>query len=163
MNYFISRWEKQTLKARALIGENGPKIAIFVNALLLCFVGLIYVLCLPSQVQGGDTGEMAANPYAGRLLHPPGFPVFYWLARFATHVLPLDSVFTRGALLSVFTSLASLALLLSWKKVGPRLGLALTLAVSPTFWHYSVLPEVFLVQMPFLVAFLLLLEKERFL
>ena len=122
------------------------KSPFFVNASFLLMIAILYLYCMPHNVQGGDTGEMAANPYAGRLLHPPGFPVFYWLARFATHVVPFESVYARAGMLSLLASLVSLSLLLSWRKLGPSFVIVLVLAGNKTFWHYSMVPEVFLLQ-----------------
>ncbi len=124
--------------------------------LLLALAGLaaIFFFRLPSTVQNHDSGELVANSYGLNVLHPPGFPLYLWLQHFWTQLLPVGSVFWRAALLNLIFSLGALAVV-GWRIHRSALGAAcivLPLAFSKTFWAYSLLPEVFMLNLVLLAS-----------
>ncbi len=119
------------------------------------FLGLaiFYVVMAPSTVQFGDTSEFATNGHLFRLSHPPGYPLFSILLWLFTNLIPFGTVFFKSALLQIILSIGNLIVL---KKVslyrGPIiLVLILSLALGRLYWRYSLLPDVFMLNL-FLVS-----------
>jgi hypothetical protein len=114
---------------------------------------VLYFKGLPSTVQTLDTGELVASAYRLHVAHPPGFPVFIWLQFLATHLLPFGTVFWKASFATAIFSLASLALL----SVSARSALflftcVLPLAFSRIYWEYSLLPDVFMLNVLLMTA-----------
>lgn len=111
----------------------------------LAATAVLYAVCLPVTVQSGDSGEMVSNAFSGAVLHPPGFPAYYWLLRLFTHTVPHESVFARGAIcVAAFSLLAQFTLQRLGKHAFSALLAALLLATNEFFWRYSLLPDVFM-------------------
>ena len=133
-----------------LFRPKSPKLVLLIEYFALALLGVLYFYCLPVTVQGGDTGEMATNPYYFRLTHPPGFPVYFWIQRLFTHAFPFFSLFKRSAFFSLLTALVCFHGLFKNSRPKDFLQIGLTILVVFGFatthlvWKFSVLPEVFL-------------------
>ena len=117
-------------------------------------LGIYFISVAPSTVQFGDTSEFAANGHLHRVSHPPGYPLFTYLIWLATHLIPFGSIFFRASVLQILLSLGSLILFRNTSKISAPLVLILllSLAFGRLFWRYSLLPDVFMLNL-FLVAF----------
>jgi hypothetical protein len=107
----------------------------------------------PTTVQFGDTSEFATNGHLFRLSHPPGYPLFTLLLWLFTNLIPFGTVFFKSALLQIILSIGNLIVL---KKVAHYRGpiiitLILSLAFGRLYWRYSLLPDVFMLNL-FLVS-----------
>lgn len=125
---------------------------------------LLYFFRMPMAVQGGDTGELVTNSYLLKLLHPPGFPVYFWLQWLFTHFIPWGTVFYKGSMLSLASSIFCLVFLQN--KAGTKNSAILIfiflslLGLNSVYSQYSILPDVFLLQGPFILLFLHFSEKK---
>jgi hypothetical protein len=112
---------------------------------LLILVAIAYIKSLPSTVQTLDTGELVASAYRLHVAHPPGFPVFVWLQFLATHLIPFGTVFWKASFATAVFSLAALALFAYARKSALFFfACVLPLAFSRVYWEYSLLPDVFM-------------------
>lgn len=119
----------------------------------LLTVAVVYWLCLPSTVQTLDTGEVVASAFARTVPHPPGFPLYIWLQHIFIHVFAIGTVFWRAALFTMLLSVASLALMTRFTRGRLYFWICLIpLAMWAPYWRYSVLPDVFSLNLFFLVA-----------
>ncbi len=115
-------------------------------------------------MQGGDGGELLVVAARGGVAHAPGYPLWTLLARgFAA--LPVGTVAFRVTLLSALCAAGAAALVCRWalgKGASPTaaMGGALALGLSPTFWRWGGVPEVF--ALGALMAALLLVARRPF-
>jgi hypothetical protein len=140
----------------------GPLLALAAFAL--------YVRTLAPGLLPGDSAEFQMAAWLGGLAHPTGYPLYLILGWLWTHILPLRSPAYRMNLFSAFWSAATVGLLyLLLLRVGKRVArpaarwptliavlLALTFAVTPTFWSQATRTEVYALN-SFLITSLLLL------
>ncbi|MEK7581356.1 MAG: DUF2723 domain-containing protein [Patescibacteria group bacterium] len=114
-----------------------------------------------------DSAEFALCTHFWGLCHPPGFPLYVFLGKIFTTVWPWGSVIYRANLFSaIFGALIILMVYLTLKslKVDSKIAilLSLILAVSATFWEFSISADVFTFG-AFLVAgsFYLAINQKR--
>ena len=124
------------------------------------------------SVPGGDSGELLAEACALGVAHPPGYPLFLYLARASMALLPasLGSPAHRANLGCCALGAAAGALLHAASarlaaRLAPRLpawfvqcvcaGAALAWGLSPLIWLYHIGAEVFALSNFFVAALLL--------
>jgi len=140
----------------------------------------VYVFTLAPIVAFGDSGELMTAAYTLGVAHPPGYPLWLLLAKFFS-LLPIGPIAYRINLMSALLDAGAVGILtlvisrtlpsvctrvISHEAFeSPVAGLiagsaaataALTLAFSPTFWHQSVIGEVYALN-NFIVCLLLLM------
>jgi 4-amino-4-deoxy-L-arabinose transferase-like glycosyltransferase len=108
---------------------------------------LLYFLTAARDIVVGDTPELITAAATIGIAHPPGYPLFTMLGHIFS-LLPFGSIAFRINLLSVVCdSLAvGVVYLTATRLVRCRIAAAiaaLTLAVNPTFWEWSLAAEVF--------------------
>lgn len=129
----------------------------FSSWLFLLPVAVFYFACLPSTVQGGDTGELVAAAFARLVAHPPGYPLWIWGQNLWLHMIPVGSVFWRAAFLNSLFSLSALALLCGFYSPSLSLWIVLPFIVfAPSFVEAAILPDVFALHALLVVAISLL-------
>ena len=106
--------------------------------IVITVITVIYLLTLPSGIGLGDSGTLAAAAANWGIPHPPGFPSWILLAHWFTY-LPWGTVAQKLALVSVFASVGTLALVMRMAGVVP----ALLLAFSYGFWSQAVNVETY--------------------
>ncbi len=132
--------------------------AIFLAPLLF-----LYIFCLSPYVQYGDSGELVANAYHLRTIHPPGYPLYGIVYHFLMKAIPFGSIFYKASLVTALFGYLSLILLyVSTRKRLIDLMLIYLLGTSETFWRYCVLPDVFSLNCLFISIFLLVYVRPEF-
>ena len=135
-----------------------PKRAFAAPLLVSLVLGGMYAATL---LRGpGHSGDTAEFQLAGRVLgtsHPPGNPGYLLLNHAFTHVFPLGSVASRANLLSALFAVGAALFLYAglrrldvpgrWAAVA-----ALTFGLTPTWWRYSVVAEVYTLHVLFVAA-----------
>ncbi|XP_061600425.1 protein O-mannosyl-transferase TMEM260 isoform X2 [Cololabis saira] len=111
-------------------------------------VSALYVPCVQRTVPGGDSGELITTACELGVAHPPGYPVFTLLARFAMCLLPSFSpAHSVNLMCSLLGAAACGCLCLTvCKLAGPGPGAVLAggvFAVSRLSWQWSMVAEVF--------------------
>ena len=145
------------------------------GALILTFAAaILYFLTAARDIVVGDTPELITAAATLGVAHPPGYPLFTILGHLFT-LLPFGSIPFRVNLLSVMCdSLAvGVVYLIAERLARSRTAAAiaaLTLAVNPTFWEWSLAAEVFPLNNLLAAVLVLLLvvwheepERSRFL
>ncbi|MCL4390558.1 MAG: DUF2723 domain-containing protein [Patescibacteria group bacterium] len=109
---------------------------------------LVYFLMIaPSVAPQADSGELVTAAYTLGIPHPPGYPLYTFVAHFFT-LLPWGSVAWRVNLFSALTQAAAVSVLfllifqLTKNRLTALAG-SLILAFSYTFWLYGLVAEVF--------------------
>ncbi len=108
---------------------------------------LIYLLTLAPTVTGEDSGELIGAAYSLGVPHPPGYPVWTFLAHLFTW-LPIGAVGWRVNLLSACCAAGTVSLLtllgigLTRNRGAAVLG-ALCFAFSRVFWEHALIAEVY--------------------
>jgi|GEM_PF-2297398 len=138
--------------------------------LVILPIFLLYVLtCSHAPNLAGDSPEMVGGAYSLGILHPPGYPTYTLIGYLFTH-LPFGSIAFRlnffSALIHTLTLLFLFVILL--KITASRSASALTvfiLGVSPLFWFYSLIAEVFPLNDFFAVMLIMvaILSRDRWL
>ncbi len=106
--------------------------------IIIIFITVIYLLTLPSAIGLGDSGLLAGAAASLGVPHPPGFPSYVLLGHLFT-ALPWGSVASRLGLISVFSSLGTIWIVM--RLAG--LPAALFLAFSYSFWSQAVNVETY--------------------
>ena len=142
-----------------------PLRALWPGALLTAGVAfVIYLATLQRSLPTGDSGELLAAAWSLGVAHPPGYPLYTLLGFIVTH-LSFGNPALAMNLLSAALDAAAVGVVfiliarLNWALAGDqgseanhgnrRLSLvvagtaSLSLAVSPQFWSYSLVAEVF--------------------
>jgi len=132
-----------------------PWVALSVG--LISF--MVYLRTLQPTVGGGDSGEFIAVLFKNGIAHPPGYPLYFLLAKTFTHLLPLGAFAWRVNLFSALCSSLTAAVLLLFvrKWSGSLLAGILSaglFAFSPLVWSYSTTAEVFALNNLLTVSFL---------
>lgn len=124
--------------------KKNSKIDLFYYLALFAIL-LIYIGHAPFSVQTGDSGELSAAAYRLLVAHPPGYPLWVWVNHLWISVVSISTVFFSFSLLNILIALSTL-LLIGRQITDPfvRIFAVLTLGLSPIFWRYSELPEVFI-------------------
>lgn len=176
-------------KARNLLRKVGQFVSSFIDRLYLStppyrltrgdwltaalvvlpFLVLYLFTCSHAPNLAGDSPEMIGGAYSLGILHPPGYPTYTLVGYLFTH-LPLGSIAFRLNLFSVIIHTFTLFLLfvVLVKMTASRSASALTvfiLGVSPLFWFYSLVAEVFPLNDFFAILLILvaMLARERWL
>lgn len=127
-----------------------------VAAALTLVLGAVYgATLLPGAGYSGDTAEMQ---FSGRFLcvtHPTGYPTYLLLNHAFSFLVPVGSLAFRANLLSaVFAVLTCLVLRRLLLRLGTRetvaAATALAFGVTPTFWRFSLVAEVYTLHALFL-------------
>ena len=115
-------------------------------------VFLLYLYCAtPGLSAYRDSGDMAASAWTLGVAHPPGYPLYLLLGRIWTGLLAWGGVAYRLHALSALAGAAAAALV-AWIVAGsgtdrPSLfaaaAAAALLALSPAFWHLSLVSEMY--------------------
>ena len=117
------------------------------SVLVFATAWALYASCCGWTVQGGDAGEFMVLAAGGGVAHPPGYPLFVAALRLFG-LLPLESVPFKASLAAATFAAAAVTLLEdSVRRLTghPFAGLvaAMALGLSPTFWRYATVAEVF--------------------
>ena len=118
-----------------------PSVAVFAVALFLYGSGCAWT------VQGGDAGEFMTLAVQGGVAHPPGYPLFV-VALKLFGMLPFGNAAFKASVAASFFAAMALALLQdSVQRLTGRplagVAAAVALGLSPTFWRYATVAEVF--------------------
>jgi 4-amino-4-deoxy-L-arabinose transferase-like glycosyltransferase len=108
---------------------------------------LLYVLTAARDIVVGDTPELITAAVTLGVPHPPGYPLFTMLGHLFS-LLPFGPVPFRVNLLAVTCDALTVAVIfftaLRLSRSRPAAAItALTLAVIPAFWRWSLVAEVF--------------------
>jgi hypothetical protein len=108
---------------------------------------LLYFLTAARDIVVGDTPELITAAVTLGVAHPPGYPLFTILGHLFS-LLPLGPIPFRVNLLSVVCDSITIGLIyfIAVRLVQSRIAAAiaaLTLAVNPVFWKWSLAAEVF--------------------
>ncbi|MBN2388334.1 MAG: DUF2723 domain-containing protein [Anaerolineales bacterium] len=139
------------------------------DALLASLLGAgslaLYVRTLAPGLLYGDSGELQTVVYSLGMTHPTGYPVYILLGRLFT-LLPDGDPAWRVNLFSAFLGALTVTciflivrLLVGWRLAAVTA--ALTLAVTPLFWYFSVIAELYVPACAFLAGVLLFLLLWR--
>lgn len=134
-------------------------------ALSLAFF-LLYLLTVSHHPNiAGDSPEMIGTCYSLGIMHPPGYPTYTMLGYLVTHI-PVGSIAFRLNALSSLLHALTLGLLFAvlMKTTRHRAASAVTAAaigVSPLFWFYSLVAEVFPLNDLFAVLLILVAIRAR--
>ena len=138
-------------------------IAIF----YLC-VGIVLSLFSSRFIFGGDSAEFSAIAHTWSIPHPPGYPLYSFLANCITHIIPIGTIPWRTSLLSIIpTVLAAYVLfkILTHLKVKTILSLLTSFLYIVLFpvWEYALVPEVFALNsfLITLITYLLLIYNKN--
>jgi uncharacterized membrane protein len=121
------------------------------DAFLASLLGLgslaLYVRTLAPGLLYGDSGEFQTLAYSLGMSHPTGYPVYILLARLFT-LLPLGDPAWRVNLFSAVLGALTIAcvylimrMLSGWRLAA--VAAALTLAITPLFWYFSIITELY--------------------
>jgi len=133
------------------------------DAFLASLLGLgslaLYVRTLAPGLLYGDSGEFQTLAYSLGMSHPTGYPVYILLARLFT-LLPLDDPAWRVNLFSAVLGALTIAcvylimrMLSGWRLAA--VAAALTLAITPLFWYFSIITELYVPACAFLSGVIL--------
>ena len=126
----------------------------------------LYVATLAPTILAGDGGEFQFVPYLLGVAHPTGYPLYILLGWLWSHLLPVGDVAYRMNLFSAFWAAWAVALLYPTTRILLRQAftflpplldrplsilVAVTFAVTPTFWSQAVIAEVYGLHMFFIV------------
>ncbi len=116
--------------------------------IFLISVGLIYIHNVTRDIYSGDVGDIVTSACTWGVPHPTGYPLITFLGNILCHTITFIPPVTRVALISVFASLATVALIAHFayretKNIFIALVTASVLAFSHLFWFHAEIPEVF--------------------
>jgi hypothetical protein len=148
-----------------------PPVVVWVGvALGLLALGL-YLVTLDTSLPTGDSGELISAAAVLGVAHPPGYPLFTLLGRFAL-LFPIGSPALRVNAVSALLDAAAVSVVYfaihavleesgdrsraGWNAVVAAAFGALLLAFSSTFWAYATVAEVFPLNDLFAASLLLL-------
>lgn len=124
------------------------------------FFQIFYLIFQTSTIYGGDAGDLVATSFVGGVAHPPGFPLYSFLGYLA-HFVPYSTPAWRVALLSSITISIALTLITHFMyRITHSFWIgflsAATLGSTYVIWLYSIVPEVFMMNVMFLSILLVL-------
>lgn len=152
----MATWQYPTVE-----GRGGSTKAILLLALAY---SLFYLMTLSRSLQGGDSGEFLVVAHRGSVAHPPGYPLYGLLGR-AIAWLPLGNPATSVSVLSALCGVAAVVLLfLALRRWGCSLHVSWICAaffgLTPIFWRYAGVAEVFSLAAALAAALLWLAGRE---
>ena len=138
---------------------------IRLDGALACLLGLsgllLYVRTLAPGLLYGDSGELQTVVYSLGMTHPTGYPVYILLGRLFT-LLPVGDPAWRVNLFSAVLGALTVAniylivrILSGWRLAA--IIAAIPLAVTPLFWYFSVIAELYVPACAFLSGVFLVL------
>lgn len=129
--------------------------------ILLLITGLTYLKLQTTSIYGGDAGDLVAAAFVKGIPHPPGYPLYTAVGHILTRFSFSTPAFDVGLLSSIPSAFTVLFVFLIAKKLTKNkqasIIAALTLVFSYLFWLYSIVPEVFSLNLFFMSAILYLL------
>lgn len=139
------------------------------DAALASLLGLgsltLYIRTLAPGLLYGDSGEFQTVVYSLGMTHPTGYPIYVLFGRLFT-LLPLGDPAWRVNLFSAVLGALTVAnvclmvrLLSGWRIAAATA--AITLTVTPLFWYFSVIAELYIPACAFLSTVLLFLLLWR--
>jgi hypothetical protein len=130
-------------------GETGLLRGLIAQASLILVLGGVYVQSLlPGAGHSHDTAEAQFSVPLLCVTHPTGYPTYLLLGHAFSRLVPFGTPAYRANLLSaVFGILTCLVVRRLLRRLGARELVAWAIAVAfgltPTFWRYSVVAEVY--------------------
>ena len=125
----------------------------------------LYIRTLAPGLLYGDSGEFQTVVYSLGMTHPTGYPIYVLFGRLFT-MLPLGDPAWRVNLFSAVLGALTVAnvylmvrMLSGWRIAAATA--AITLAVTPLFWYFSVITELYIPACAFLSGVLLFLLLWR--
>lgn len=127
--------------------ERPHKANRLASLLVMAGLGVLYWITASRSIQGGDSGEFLTIALEGGVAHPPGYPLYVMLSRLFGE-LPLVNPALSVSLLSAACGVATVGVLyaaLTRWGLGDQAALMAicVFAISPLFWRYTGVPEVF--------------------
>ena len=146
----------------SILAERNSKPWIGAVAVMLA-AAVLYFLTAARDIVVGDSPELIASAAVLGVPHAPGYPLFAMLG-YLFSLLPFGSVAFRVNLLSVACDVATVGLIYfcAWRLTKSQLAAAIAalfLAVTSTFWEWSLATEVFSLNNLFAATLILLLIK----
>jgi hypothetical protein len=143
-------------------------VATFVvGAVVVGFAFLLYFMTAARDIVVGDTPELITAAVTLGVPHPPGYPLFTMLGHLFS-LLPLGPIPFRVNLLAVTCDALTVGIvyLTAWRLCANRMAAAiaaLVLAVTPIFWAWSIVTDVFPLNnlLASLLIYLLVMWRER--
>src|SRR5215831_11111912 len=137
------------------------------GAAVTAAAGVLYLLTAARDIVLGDTPELVTAAITLGIPHPPGYPLFTMLGHLFS-LLPAGPLPFRVDLLAVACGTVTVALVyftalrISGRRAASAIS-AMTLAVTPLFWSWSLVAEVFSLNnlLAALFIYLLVLWQER--
>ena len=122
--------------------------AFFASGLICASFFTLYLCTAATTVQGLDCGELVTVAARGGVVHPPGYPLFVFLGRFFCFIVPFGTPVFKTTIASSLMAAGTLAFLgfsafLLTKQLFTGIFVSFLLGLSPLFWHYATVPEVF--------------------
>jgi hypothetical protein len=139
------------------------------DAALASLLGLVsltlYVRTLAPGLLYSDSGELQTVVYNLGMTHPTGYPVYVLLGRLFTLIPVGDPAWRVNLFSAILGALTVACTYLIVRLVSGRylaaVTAALTLAVTPLFWYFSVITELYIPACAFLSGVLLFLLLWR--
>lgn len=141
------------------MGRNLPRFfPVFISLVLL---GL-YLITGPTTIQTGDTSELVASSFFLRVAHPPGYPLWTLLYHLPLKFFGFSTPYHIASVLTSILGVTSFYLLIRKFKDLTSILMVLSVFTSTLFWKYSVLPDVFMLHVFFIVLlFLSFYDPEK--
>src|SRR3989338_6300638 len=119
----------------------------YIPIIIFIFWVIYYTYFQTSSIYGGDAGDLVTAAYVRGVAHPPGYPLYTFIARLLTK-LPFYTVAWRVSLLSSIPAALALGLFFQiayklLKQYSVALIATCFLGFSYLYWLYAVVPEVF--------------------
>ncbi len=126
------------------------------------FIAVLLSYLSSQYIYGGDSAEFSAVAHTWSIPHPPGYPLYTFLANCITRLIPFGTIPWRTALLSSIPSaFTALFLFKIFCRIGVRRGIAflssLIFLVLFPVWEYALVPEVFALNTFLVIGITLLL------
>lgn len=127
------------------IEEN--KTAYLIGFVLVFSIFLLYLYTLCPSLPPGDGGELITAARCMGIAHNPGYPLYVITGKLFTYI-PIGNIAWRLNLMSAFFSSLTLLMLYffifrSTGRIIPSVASVITLALSFSFWLFSIYAEVF--------------------
>jgi hypothetical protein len=126
------------------------------HSALIAAILIVYFLSHPTTVQTGDSGELVAAAKNLLVIHPPGYPLWTWINHaWLSYTPDFSSVFGKASIFSVLVAVIFYFITLKTIR-NPLIAFIATagLAFSNIFWKYSIIPEVFSLNLLFIALIL---------
>lgn len=133
------------------------------SLLILLITGFIYTQFQTTSIYGGDAGDLVAAAVVKGVPHPPGYPLYTATGYLLTQFTISTSAFEVGFLSSIPSAITILLIFLISKKLTKNtiasLIAALSVAFTYLYWLYSIVPEVFSLNLMFMSLLIYLLIR----